>query len=115
MSPNTVDFLWQGFGQERNNKETNKSLGAYCNTIEKDIPPGVEIFNICSGKGISAREIVEEISKANNKKVKIDVNQELFRKDEMDEEYGSYNKATKILGWTPSTYLYNWIKRTIRF
>lgn len=79
-------------------------INAFVLAVEKDIDSGLSIFNICSGKGISAKEIVSEISKATNAPIEININPALFRKDEEDVEYGSYEKAKQILGWRPKHY-----------
>jgi len=56
------------------------------------------LFNICSGRGISAEDVVLEISKIKESSIKINVNPDLLRKDEKDVEYGSLEKAKRIGG-----------------
>ncbi len=84
-------------------------------SIEKDLPNTFEVFNIGSGIPRNAEEIVNQMSKANKKPINISVNNSLLRNDEMDIEYGSYEKAEQLLGWTPKTDLFDWINSSIRF
>ncbi len=84
-------------------------------SIEKELPNTFEIFNIGSGIPRNAEEIVNQMSKANDKPINITVNNSLLRNDEMDIEYGSYEKAEKLLGWTPQTDLFDWISTSVRF
>ena len=62
---------------------------------------GVSTYNICTGIGKSAAEIVKIISKIKRVAMNITSNSSLIRPDEMNEEYGSYAKAKKEFGWTP--------------
>lgn len=90
---------------------------AFALTIEKKINAGLSIFNICSGKPTSVKEIVSEISKIkkNPIKIKIDTSlSSLSRKDEKDIEYGSYKKIKEVLGWQPKYSLKKGLKELIR-
>ena len=89
-------------------------INAFVLAVEKNIDSGLSIFNICSGKGINAEEIVSEISKINNAPIKIGIDQALFRKDEKDVEYGSYKKAKQILDWCPEHSLREGLDKTIK-
>lgn len=76
-------------------------VSAFVLAIEKKLPPGVSIYNICTGKESSASQIVNMISKIKGIDIKIKVNPALIRGDEMKEEYGSFEKAKRVLGWEP--------------
>jgi len=89
-------------------------INAFVLAIEKDIGSGLSIFNICSGKAISAEEIVSEISKINNAPIEVGINQALFRKDEEDVEYGSYEKAERAFGWHPKHSFKKGLEETIK-
>lgn len=74
---------------------------AFILAIEGKGYKGVSIFNICTGIGSSASETVKIISKIKGVDIKVKRNPKLLRPDEMKDEYGSYAKAKKILGWKP--------------
>ncbi|MCL5439126.1 MAG: NAD(P)-dependent oxidoreductase [Patescibacteria group bacterium] len=76
-------------------------VDAFIKTIEQKGPLGVSTYNICTSLGLSASQIVKTISKIKGIDIKVKTNPVLFRVDEMKEEYGSYEKAKKILGWKP--------------
>ena len=88
-------------------------LNSFILAIEKDIGGGLSMFNICSNNPISAKKIVSIIEKIKKIKIEIKINSNLFRKDEADTEYGSYDKAKNILGWMPKYSLKEGIMKTI--
>jgi len=88
-----------------------------CNAIVKAIEikekTKLNIFNICSGRPSSAEDIVSIISKILDINIDIEVNEKLFRSDEMSVEYGSNDKALRILGWSPRVTLEQGLIKTI--
>lgn len=62
---------------------------------------GISSYNICTGLGTSAKEIVKIISKLKDIDIKVKINPALIRGDEMRDEYGSYELAKRYLGWKP--------------
>lgn len=91
----------------------NDAIKAFVLAIEKEIGPGLSLFNICSGEARSAKDIVDEISKIKNIPVEIEINPDLLRKDEKEIEYGSFEKAKKILDWQPQHSLQKGLEETI--
>jgi nucleoside-diphosphate-sugar epimerase len=89
-------------------------ISAFVLAIEKEIEPGLSIFNICSGKEASAKDIVSEISQLKKTPVEIEVGRTQLRKDEKDVEYGSFEKAKKILGWSPKYSLRQGLEETTK-
>lgn len=77
-------------------------IDAFIRAIEKKLPKGLSIYNICTGTGSSARNIVDMIETIKREKIKVKVNKNLLRHDEMDNEYGSFQKAKKAFGWEPN-------------
>jgi len=77
-------------------------INAFILAIEKKSSTGLSIYNICTGVSTSASQIVKIISKIKEKNIKIKTNSALFRSDETDNEYGSYYKVKKSLGWKPN-------------
>ncbi len=88
-------------------------INAFVLAIEGKGSPGISIYNICTGEGSSALKIVNLISKIKGIKVKIKVNSNLIRKDESQEEYGSFELAKRQLGWEPKINIEEGLKRLI--
>ena len=88
-------------------------VSAFVLATNVELEKGLSIFNICSGKPRSAGEMVEEISRIMGVTVNVDVDEKLYRKDEVDIEYSSYEKAKKVLGWEPERDLYSWLKSKV--
>lgn len=80
-------------------------VDGFVRAIQKRGLEGLSIYNICSGKSFSAQEIVEMISQIKGVKIKIKSDSKKIRKDEVDDEYGSFKKAKKVLGWVPKVTL----------
>jgi len=89
-------------------------VDAFVTLIESKTEHGLSIFNICSGKGLSAEEIVAEIDKILNRKTRINSNIALVRKDEKDVEYGSYSKMDSCFGWKPVCSLTDYFKEALK-
>ena len=89
-------------------------IKAFGLAIEKEVVAGLSIFNICSNLGISAGEIVQAIGQSLNRQINISVNNQLFRTDEMDLEYGSYQKIKLALNWEPRHSLLEGLKKTLQ-
>lgn len=88
-------------------------IDAFILAIEKKNLFGFSIFNICTGIGTSAFQIVDLVNRIKNTKIKIKINQDLIRTDEMKEEYGSFEVAKKELGWSPKINLKEGLKRIL--
>jgi len=88
-------------------------VSAFVLSIERKGEPGVSIYNICTNKGSSAKEIVKIIGKIKGFEIKLNSNPSLYRPDEMKNEYGSYEKAKRVLGWKPKISLRVGLERLI--
>ncbi|MBF0547345.1 MAG: GDP-mannose 4,6-dehydratase [Candidatus Riflebacteria bacterium] len=60
-----------------------------------------EVYNVCSGKGISLKEIIEKLSEILDIEVKIQTDKNLIRPSDNKEIIGSNEKIQKEIGWTP--------------
>ncbi len=76
-------------------------------------PSDYSVYNVCSGKSISVKEITEVINGNLKEKVVFDFS-ESDRPNEVDETMGSYSKIERQLGWTPSISFEEGIKQIIK-
>lgn len=74
-----------------------------------------EIFNFCTGREVSIRELVELISKLTGFKGEIHWNTIPARPLDIKKLVGSHDKATRVLGWRPKYTLEEGLRRTIDF
>ena len=72
---------------------------AYRLLIERGIKG--EIYNVCSGKPISGKEIVRGLLKYSPKKITTSVDPSKLRPIDTPLVYGSYEKINKQTGWKP--------------
>jgi len=87
---------------------------AFILAIERKGSLGVSIYNICTGRGSSASEIVEIISTIKGEDITVKSNPALLRADEMKDEYGSFEKAKKLLGWEPKISIQEGMQKLIQ-
>ncbi len=59
------------------------------------------VFNICSGKPIQLKKVLELLLSFSNKKIEYTINHDLERKNDLLSIYGSYDKANKAFGFYP--------------
>lgn len=74
-----------------------------------------EVFNFCTGRDISIRELAELISNLTGFKGKIQWNAIPARPLDIKKLLGSYEKAKKVLGWRPKYTLEEGLEKTIEF
>lgn len=60
-----------------------------------------EVYNVCSGKGISLREVISIMADVLNIKISITVNETLIRPEENIKIIGCNEKIRRSLGWKP--------------
>lgn len=100
-------------GAKRDYLYIDDLVNAFVLAIEKKEKTGISIYNVCSGKATSARQIVKIISKIKGRSIKIKTNPNLYRRDEAKVEYGSYKLIQKTLGWKPKVSLQEGLKKMI--
>lgn len=77
-----------------------KYVEAMWKMLQHDVP---EDFVICSGKSVYLREIVEYVFNLLNLPMSyLKINPRLFRPTEIEDIYGSSQKANRLLGWSYS-------------
>ena len=66
------------------------------------IVSGKGIYNFCSGKAVSIQAILDELIEISGLEVRIEHDPARMRPSDTPEHYGSYEKAKRELGWSPS-------------
>ncbi len=61
-----------------------------------------EVYNVCSGRAVSVRNILVKLCKSNSKKIKIVADPKRIRKHDVKNIYGSYKKLYLHTGWKPN-------------
>ncbi len=62
-----------------------------------------EVYNICSGKGHSLKEIIQKLSSLLHMDILLEVDEKLVRPADNGIIIGSYEKIKERVGWHPST------------
>lgn len=88
-------------------------VNAFILAIEGKAHKGLWIFNICTDFSSSASHIVKLISKIKGINIKVKVNSLLIRHDEEKDEYGSFERAKKYLGWEPKVNIREGLQRLL--
>lgn len=60
------------------------------------------VYNVCSGKSISVREVVQAVIDATNSSATVRVDPSRIRRGEPAEIYGSFERLRSETGWNPS-------------
>jgi GDP-4-dehydro-6-deoxy-D-mannose reductase len=60
-----------------------------------------EVFNLCTGKAVSIRRVVELILARADRPVRLEADTGLLRPGDVDEMYGSFQKAERAIGFRP--------------
>ena len=79
---------------------------------ERPVPPGT-VMNICSGRGIPVREVVELVLRLMGNPVNAVIGALPSRQDEIWESSGDNTVAWRLLGWEPRTGLEDGLRKTI--
>lgn len=60
-----------------------------------------QVFNLCSGKNYSIREVCEIIKSKNEENIEFIFNEKFDRKGDVSITLGDYSKINTVLGWEP--------------
>lgn len=86
---------------------------AYLQTIiNEEIIPG-EVYNICTGKDTSVREVVSELSPLLENKSRVNFEKLPYRDNEFMALSGDYSKLQKSINWNPRVNLIDGLKLTV--
>jgi nucleoside-diphosphate-sugar epimerase len=89
-------------------------VDAYLTCLDNEKAKG-EVFNFCTGRGISIKELAELIAKLIGFEGEIFWNTIPARPLDIQKLVGSYEKAKRVLGWEPKYTLEEGLKKTISF
>jgi len=89
-------------------------VDAYLTCLDNEKTKG-EVFNFCTGRGISIKELVELIAKLIGFRGEISWGTIPARPLDIQKLVGSYEKAKRVLGWKPKCTLEEGLKMTIDF
>lgn len=87
---------------------------AYKLAIERDLPSG-ETFNICSGKGIKMKVMLEKLLKLSSKKITIEQDPSRLRPSDIPILVGSNEKFRKATGWKPTISIDQMLSDSLEF
>lgn len=99
-------------GQQRDYFYIDDLVEALCLAAEKPLAPGTTL-NVCSGRGVAVREVVERILALMGSPVKAVAGALASRPDEVWECSGDNTAARTLLGWEPRTSLEDGLRKTI--
>lgn len=89
-------------------------VNAYLTCLDNEKAKG-EVFNFCTGKGVTIKELVELIGKLLNFDGEVIWNAIPARPLDIKKLIGSYEKAKRMLGWEPRYTLEEGLSKTISF
>tara|TARA_B100000686_G_scaffold169510_1_gene176762 strand:- start:351 stop:1316 length:966 start_codon:yes stop_codon:yes gene_type:complete len=88
---------------QRDFMDVRDTVRAYKVLMERGDKGG--IYNVCSGKTVSIRQIVEKFRAIVNKPFKIESEESRFRPERPTYSYGDHNLLTMRTGWSPEILL----------
>jgi GDP-4-dehydro-6-deoxy-D-mannose reductase len=89
-------------------------VAAYEAILEKDIEPGTAI-NVCSGKGVKFRDVLDMIINISGKQITLKDDPERMRPSEVPLLIGNNQKLKELTGWEPNYNLEQTLKDTLEF
>ena len=101
LGSKTKEIILGDIEAERDYVYIDDVINSFVLALERKKIEGLSIYNICSGIGTSAAQIIRMISNLKKTMIDVKINPSLQRKDEMEVEYGSFELARKELKWIP--------------
>ncbi len=89
-------------------------VAAYKSIIDKNWTPG-DSYNICSGKGVKIKEILEILLMLSDKKLTVKEDPSKLRASDTPVYVGNNQKFVKLTGWEPKIPLETTLKDTLDF
>ncbi|MFQ5874899.1 MAG: NAD-dependent epimerase/dehydratase family protein [Dehalococcoidia bacterium] len=89
-------------------------VGAYLNCLGREQATG-EVFNFCTGRGISVRELVDMLREITGFQGEVLWDTIPGRPLDIRELIGNYDKAERVLGWQPKVSLEEGLSRAVDY
>ena len=70
-----------------------------------------EVVNICSGKTVSVADILAEMNRIAGYEIKVEVQPDLLRKNDITRLVGSNRKLQQLIGFVPSISIRETLRR----
>lgn len=86
---------------------------AYCEILKKGVVG--EIYNVCSGRAVLLSDLVAELQKHCNSKIRIEVDAARFRSGEVTQIAGEPAKINRVTGWKAQIPLADTIKDLLAY
>ena len=87
---------------------------AYKLVIQKDIPSGTAL-NVCSGKGIQVKQILEMLLSFSKKKITLKIDPSRMRPSDVPVFIGDYSRLHSFTGWEPTVDLRETLQATLNY
>ena len=100
IDPENNELLVGNLEPIRDYLDVRDVVSAYKSVIDKGWTPG-DSYNICSGKGIKIKKILEILLKLSNKKLIIKEDPEKLRSSDTPVYVGNNKKFVELTGWEP--------------
>ena len=97
----TEEILTGNLESTRDYLDVRDVVQAYKAILENDFKPG-EVFNICSGKGVLIKDLLDKMLKLAQKKVTVKEDPTRLRPVDLPVFVGSNEKLAQDIGWSPS-------------
>lgn len=68
--------------------------------------PG-SVYNICSGKSLFIKELLEHMIKVSGKRINIETQESYLKKNDLNDIYGDNTRIIQELGWKPEKNVFN--------
>lgn len=94
---------------ERDFSDVEDVVEAYIRLLESDVRS--EVVNICSGESISVAAIVAEMNRIAGYEIKVELQQDLIRTNDISRLVGNNQKLQALIGFAPSTPIRETLRR----
>lgn len=99
--PDQDEILVGNLQATRDYLDVRDIVQVYKLVLEKDFTSG-EVFNVCSGQGITIKSILEKLLALSNKPINIKEDPNRFRPIDLPVFVGNNEKLVKATGWAPT-------------
>jgi GDP-4-dehydro-6-deoxy-D-mannose reductase len=77
------------------------------------LPSSGNIYNVCSGKSHSIRELLDYLVKKSGKEINVEIKPEYIKKNDIPDSHGCKKKLSENTGWKPKHDIYKSLDKMI--